>query len=331
MIDRTVSAKLALAGFLGAFALSSAASAADLSYDGGGGGYKDAPPAAYITDDSIAFRYGTAFKEPGVDCGACLPTSPGGDIEKGIIQFTHFNTDKWGNNFLNVDGLFSTNADPVASIYNNNHNNGTGGATEVYALYRRFFSYNGITNSNFSFGILKDVGLNIGGDFNTKDAAFLAEKRDFVVGPKAVFVFWGGHVGVAFDYYAEHNHNGFEGSAGAYQSFQTFESEVEWGFPINIGSTALTFQGFFNVVLPKGKQYCYLSGPTFSIVSDCDTKTEILTRPELMLDVGNYMGAPHKFEVGVGYEYWLNKFGNDSKEIPGALANTPELIARYHF
>jgi nucleoside-specific outer membrane channel protein Tsx len=328
MTKRDLYTKLTLASAIaGAIAFAGPAGAADLSSPDVS--YKDAPPAVYIVDDSISFRYGTAFKEPGVNCGACLPTSPGGDIEKGIIQFTHFNTDKWGNNFLNIDALFSTNADPVGSIFGHNNFNGTGGATEVYALYRRFFSYNGMTNSNFSFGILKDVGLNIGGDFNTKDAAFLPEKRDFVVGPKFVFVFWGGHVGVAFDYYAEHNHDGFVGSAGAYQSFQAFESETEWSFPIKFGSTALTFQGFFNVVGPKGKQYCYTPAP--GIASDCNTKTEILTRPELMLDVGNYMGAPHKFEIGVGYEYWLNKFGNNHDEIPGALANTPEFIARYHF
>jgi hypothetical protein len=58
---------------------------------------------------------------------------------------------------------------------------------------------------------------------------------------------------------------------------------------------------------------------------------EILTRPELLLDVGNYWGVKNKLQVGVGYEFWLNKFGDDPKFLDGTIANTPELVVRYHF
>ncbi|MCP6769879.1 hypothetical protein NL529_34035, partial [Klebsiella pneumoniae] len=74
------------------------------------------------------------------------------------------------------------------------------------------------------------------------------------------------------------------------------------------------FSGFINVVAPKGP------GST----GQPDTKTEILTRPELSLDVGSLFGGKKNFiEVGVAYEYWLNKFGNDNALQVGSIAGTP--------
>ncbi|MGA7328072.1 MAG: hypothetical protein WBX25_27185 [Rhodomicrobium sp.] len=326
---RTLGAKLAVASFFGAAAISGSAFAADLSSGGdGGGGYKDGPPpAAYFVDDSIGFRYGTAFKEPGVNCGECQPGNAAGDIEKGVLEFIHFNTDKWGSNFLNIDTLFSTGKDPVEA-HNGSGCCGTGGATEVYAVYRRYFSYGGVTGTNTSYGIIKDYGLNIGGDWNTKNDPFSAEKRSFVVGPQIVLSLWGGEVRAAVDYYAERNHNAF---ANLYQDFESFDIETGWRFPLKFTGAPLTFQGYANYIAPKGNQACYLYGPSFSHPTNCTTVGEFHTQAELMLDAGSYFGAAHKFDVGVGYEYWLNKFGNNAADLPGTIANTPMIIGRYHF
>jgi deferrochelatase/peroxidase EfeB len=51
----------------------------------------------------------------------------------------------------------------------------------------------------------------------------------------------------------------------------------------------------------------------------------------LMYDLGPAVGgAKNTFRVGVGYQYWRNKFGNPSG-VPGSLAKTPMLKADYHF
>ncbi len=311
---RTLGAKLAVASFFGAAAISGSALAADLSGGDMGGGYKDsAPPPSYFTDDSISFRYGTAFKEPGVDNG--------NDIEKGILNFQHFNTDKYGSNFIDMDILFSTGQDPV----NAQAPFGAGGregATEAYGVFRRFWSYNGIMGTHYSNFLINDFGLNMGGDLGTKNDPFSEEKRSVVVGPKVSFNVPVGFVTLAVDYYHEWNHNGFVNAA---TEFESFDVEAAWLYPFKIGESSLKFKGFFTYIAPKGPQPCYMPG------LDCNTKGEILTRPELDLDVGNYWGVPNKFEVGFAYEYWLNKFGNNHDEIPGALANTPEIVARYHF
>lgn len=308
-----LNSKLALAcAIVGAFALASSAGAADLD-----GGYKDvpAPAPSYFTDDTISFRYGTAFKEPGVNNG--------NDIEKGILNLNHINTDKWGSNFFDLDILFSTGKDPVNNITAPFSPGGPEGATEAYLVMRRYLSYSGITNTNVSNSFISDFGLNVGGDFGTKNDPFSEEKRSLVIGPRININVPVGFWFIAVDAYHEWNHNGFCNCATEFGT--TFDIESAWAFPFKIGESAFLFKGFFTLVAPKG------DNPNTGNPGDIKTKTEILTRPELLLDVGNYFGAKNKFEVGFGYEYWLNKFGNNHDALPGSLANTPELIARYHF
>ncbi len=306
----------------GALSLAGVANAADLSPMGGG--MKDAPMPAesYFSDDSIGIRYSTYFKEPGV--------YNGGDIEKVIAQYNHFNTDRYGSNLFNLDVLFSDNNDPEA--------NGTGGAREFYAVYRRYWSVSKITGWNVKNWLIRDIDLDVGGDFQTKNTVFAPEKSLVVGGVTLEFNVPIGFFNVSFNYSHEWNHNGL---AGVDVNFDpAFEIEAGWKFPFMIGSSSLAFQGFFNYVAPKGNQPCAGIGtcaiPTLGIpgtnpLAPNATKTEILTRPELVLDVGNYWGQKGKFEIGVGYEYWLNKFGNNHNEVPGSLANTPELIGRVHF
>ena len=52
-----------------------------------------------------------------------------------------------------------------------------------------------------------------------------------------------------------------------------------------------------------------------------------------MLDVGKVTGgAPNLFKVGIEYQYWQNKFGNDTAIAgKGAFAHTPMIRAEYHF
>jgi hypothetical protein len=49
--------------------------------------------------------------------------------------------------------------------------------------------------------------------------------------------------------------------------------------------------------------------------------------------VGALAGAKGKFKVGIEYQYWKNKFGNDSGGAAGvgAFAKTTMLRAEYHF
>ena len=254
-----------------------------------------------FSSDSVELRYGTKFKEPG--------TANGADIQKDIVNYTHFNTDKYGSNFLTIDALFSNRKDPA--------NNGTAGATEFYAIYRRDWSMSALTGMKLSIpGFIRDVNLHMGGDANTKNTTFAPEKRLLVIGPQIAFDVPNGFLNVSVNYSKEWNYNGIVGQSVNFHP--ALESETAWSIALG---TYVSFNGFFNVVAPKGKDGF-----------GNQTKMEILTRPELMFDVGQLGGLkPKKVELGVAYEYWSNKFGNDAGTNVGALANTPMMIGRVHF
>jgi len=250
----------------------------------------------------MELRYGTRFKEPSTDNG--------GDIKKDIINYTHFNTDKYGSNFLSIDALFSDGNDPA--------HNGTKGATEIYGVYRRDWSMSAILGAKVGIpGVVRDFALHMGGDANTKNNDFASEKKLLVIGPQIDWEVGKGFFNTSINLSKEWNYNGIIGQAVTFKATPEFESA--WSFPLG---TYVSFNGFFNVVAPKGRDGF-----------GNQTKTEILTRPELMLDVSQLAGyKPKKFELGIAYEYWSNKFGNDpAKNSGGTLANTPELIGRVHF
>jgi hypothetical protein len=94
-----------------------------------------------------------------------------------------------------------------------------------------------------------------------------------------------------------------------------------WGIPI--GASGWSFEGFMNLIASKGTDE--FGG---------QTKPETNFDGQLMYDIGRLMGGPKgTFKVGFEYQYWKNKFGNNSSGIagPGAFAKTPMIRAEYHF
>jgi hypothetical protein len=94
-----------------------------------------------------------------------------------------------------------------------------------------------------------------------------------------------------------------------------------WGIPI--GSSPFSFEGFALYIASKGKDE--FGG---------QTKPETNFDAQIMLDVGAVTGGPKgTFKVGFEYQWWKNKFGNDSSGPAGsgAFAKTPMIRAEYHF
>lgn len=115
--------------------------------------------AADWSDTFIGYRYGTQFREPGID----------GTVKKNIVQLGHVSGWAYGTNFFNADMLMSDRNDPTAS--------GNSGANEVYVLYRGSLSLGKLTGKNLAFGPVKDISLTAGFDFNSKDTAPATNKR----------------------------------------------------------------------------------------------------------------------------------------------------------
>jgi nucleoside-specific outer membrane channel protein Tsx len=98
---------------------------------------------------------------------------------------------------------------------------------------------------------------------------------------------------------------------------------LAWGIPFSVGSMPLSFEGFANFIAAKGKN-------EFGV----DTAAETNIDMQVMYDLGSLLGASkNSLKLGLEYQYWKNKFGNDSGGAAGsgAYARTPMIRLEYHF
>ncbi|WP_189686164.1 outer envelope protein [Pseudorhodoferax aquiterrae] len=249
--------------------------------------------AADWSDTSMGVRWGTKFAEP---------YNPQ-DIEKTIVNFTHASGYKYGSNFLNVDFLMSDGKDSNAQ--------------EIYVVYRHTLDLGKVTGKSFAFGPVKGLGLTAGFDVNTKnDDNYASKKRMVVAGPTFMIDVPAGFLNVGV--YALWESNKPRGITERYTYDTHPMLNLAWGIPV--GSTGLSFEGFLNYIGDKGKNE--FGGPTSP-----ETNLDMT----LFYDVSPHIGAgKNAFRVGVGYQYWRNKFGNPHA-VPGSLAKTPMLRADFHF
>jgi len=246
------------------------------------------------SDNSFHLSYGTAYREP---------FNPQ-NISKTTLTYQHVDGYKWGSNFLNINFLYSTSGEgdnvqgggvpgvavlPARSIT-------TAGAMEVYAVYRHTLSLNKVTSSKtFAFGpVVRDVGIVAGIDVNTKNHAFSARKI-MPIGGVQLALNVPGFLNVELLANKEWGVNGAVGKDTSFDVTPTFAAA--WGIPVY---GPVTFEGWGTVNLPKGNG---------GIVTQPNTKTEVHLYPKLMVDAGQFFGSKG-YQVGVGFEYWLNKFGS---------------------
>jgi nucleoside-specific outer membrane channel protein Tsx len=262
--------------------------------------------AADWSDTSLGYRYGTQFREP---------FNPD-DIKKNIFSLTHASGYKYGTNYFNADMLLSDSKDPSSA-------NSTDGAHEAYVVYRHFLDIGKVSGKEFKFGPVRGWGLTAGFDWNTKtDAGYNSKKRLFVFGP-TLQLDVPGFLSVSLLQMWESNapYNTFTNTSTPRYSYKTHPMlNLAWG--IGIGSLPLSFEGYANFIASKGKNE--FGG---------DTAAETNIDMQLMLDAGSLWGTPKTFKIGLEYQYWKNKFGNNSSGPAGsgAFAKTPMIRAEYHF
>ena len=253
------------------------------------------------SDTFIGYRYGTDFREP----------NNARDVEKHILQFTHASGYSVGQNFVNLDIFQSDKADPT-------ERGGSNGATEFYLTYRHQVHLGKAFDKRLAFGPVKEVAITAGVDLNTKNSPVQPRKRLLVIGPTLKFDV-PGFLDVSLLFGKEWNHNNF----GTVEKEIAFDPQwiisAAWGIPFNAGPVPLKFQGFANYLSKRGEDY-----------NGKKTKAETLMRTSLMVDVGQMAwGKKNTLWVGVGYEYWRNKFGNHG--IQGVDVNAPTFQMEWHF
>jgi nucleoside-specific outer membrane channel protein Tsx len=262
--------------------------------------------AADWSDTSLSYRYGTDFAEP----------FNKNDITKNIVNLSSVSGYKYGKNFFSVDLLMSSEKDPSAA-------GSTVGAHEAYALYRNTVDFSKITGNSYAFGPVRGVGATIGFDYNSKtDAGYNSKKRMVVAGP-TLFIDVPGFLDVSLLVLWESNapYSTFTKTATPRYAYKTHAMLTgAWGIPFNVG-IPLQFNGYANFITAKGSNE-FGGG----------TAPETNIDAQIMYDISETVGTPkNTFKVGVAYQYWRNKFGNPSKNNPGATAKTPMLRAEYHF
>jgi nucleoside-specific outer membrane channel protein Tsx len=266
-----------------------------------------AAQAADWSDTSIGYRYGTKFAEP---------FNPN-DIAKNILNLNHVSGYKYGSNFFNVDMLLSDSKDPAGA-------GSTNGAHEIYVLYRHTLDLEKVTGTAMKFGPVRGIGLTAGFDVNTKtDAGYNSKKRMVVAGP-TLMMDVPGFLNVSLLALWESNapFSTFSNVSTPRYSYDTHPMlNVAWGIPL--GSTGLSFEGFANFIASKGKN-------EFGGNTAAETNIDM----QLMYDMSGLVGAkPKSFKLGLEYQYWKNKFGNDSggPAGKGAFAKTSMVRLEYHF
>ena len=265
--------------------------------------------AADWSDTYIGYRYGTKFAEP----------FNNEDITKNIVNLSHASGYKYGTNFFNVDLLMSNSKDPA------NCSGGTcsGSAQEAYVVYRNTVDASKF-GKEFKYGIMRSWGATGGFDWNAKtDAGYNSKKRMLVLGPTIMFDV-PGFLNLSLLALWESNApcSTFPGSAGCVNRYyyKTHPAlSAAWGIPIGAG---FSFEGYALYIGKKGKDEF-----------GAETKPETNFDGQIMYDVGALMGSKNTFKVGLEYQYWKNKFGNDSSGPAGdgAFAKTPMIRAEYHF
>ncbi len=185
-------------------------------------------------------------------------------------------------------------------------------------MFRGTFDLGKISGARLAAGPIRGYGLTAGLDLNTKNDGYASKKRMFVAGP-TVMLEVPGFLNLSALLFDESNAP--QAIPRRYHYKNHLALEADWG--VGLGSLPLSFNGYVQWITAKGRDEF-----------GAQTAPESHVDMDLMLDAGSLAGLSKKtWLVGVEYEYWHNKFGNDDKGPAGegATASTPMVRVEYHF
>lgn len=267
------------------------------------------------SDTYLSYRYLWQDKQPG--------TSK--DVRENAFNISHADEWKYGSNFVSLDFEEFSHQDPNnCAVCATGAGSSSGGSGEFYGTFQPTLSGNKIFATKFfTFGPVKDVGLLINGQWDTQNDAFGDHKKLLAVGPQFSIDIPVGFWTVALEASHEWGTNGYHANGDTDNFDLVPQLDTAWLVPFAVGPIPLKFTGYAFAIGSKGR----------GDATDGKHTNEYMAHPKLMVDAGSLLGgAPNKFDVGVGYEYWLNKFGNTSQSgVPGAEQHAVFFEVGYHF
>ncbi len=257
--------------------------------------------------DAIAYWYGPFYRTPFV---LSPGTGKAADIPRHAIEYSHLGFWALGTNFLDLMLNQSSSAEPAAS--------GGTGATELYATLRSDVGLNAATRSQvFHKGPLRDVSIEAGANFETKNSSFAPAERTVYFGPKLQFALPRGYFNIGLHLRKEWNHEGVLGRAESYAP--DFNLEPTWMLPFTLGKMHLAYSGFADYNTQKGKD-------SFGSA----TAPEFLLRNYISVDLGGaLLHRPQVVDLNCGFWYWHNEYGKPAAD-PGAEQLTPIFGLAFH-
>lgn len=250
--------------------------------------------AQHWSENFLSLSYGNRFAEPAI----------ADKIAKETLTFTHISGDSLGKNFISAAVLMSDDKDPPSG--------GGGGAREFYGVFERDFSIGKMTGNKTGYGFAKDIYLAARLDLQTKNIDLAPRATKLRLGVGADLPVSAGFWNAGLQLWKEKNHNGI-----IIPGFKPTGTDVNFkvapvltsAWLIPVGGVG-TFEGWADFVGAKGKN-------GFGV----DTKAESHVVASFMFNVG---GRESGLKLGLGAEYWNNKYGE-----PGVKQTTPLLIAQY--
>jgi len=195
-------------------------------------------------------------------------------VQKHILTFQHYSEWALGRNFFFFDLLKSDSSDNDAN--------------EVYGEAYTSLSASKMLGRSLSASIFDDINITMGinaGAKSTGAAPFILLPGITTDWKIPGFTFF--HVDVLA--YIDQGR-----LAGRSNQCQPAGVQITpaWDAPFEIGPIRFDFQGFVDVITGHGA---------------CEY--QVLTQPQLRIDVGNFFGKQDRIFIGTEVQYWVNKYG----------------------
>jgi len=177
--------------------------------------------------------------------------------------------------------------------------NPTAKGTGYYAEFSPRLSLGKITGKAMKFGIVKDVLLSGTQEMGEDLRATLLGVGLALDLPKFAFA--------DFNlYYRESTRDWL-----ANQTDGGAQITIDWLLPFSVGTQKMAFEGFAD----------YAWGEKGGSAPKADN---LVAGPRLLIDSGNWFGAPGEVQIGVEYQIWRNKFG-----VKGFDEDIPQVMIKW--
>lgn len=231
----------------------------------------------------------------------------GGTADSTILTFQHAGGWEYGDNFFFIDHSRHS--------VKNNANFPVDDSSEFYGEWYSTFSLSAISGKDFSFGVVKDIGIVAGFNFAPEVDSnwFLPGVRFSLDLPGFAFA------QIALTSYIHQGGGSADSSAFTVVDEETsYMVDFSWDYPFKLGDASWNITGHLEYI--DGRERTSSFGTS-------ELSSWILFQPQVRLDAGELLGAKAgRLFVGIEYQYWKNKLGEK-----GTDDNAVQLLGVWRF